>query len=116
MTDAGFPAPDAGQQPETSPAEPQATESTSELVADYRAEYNHAAIDAATVAHATAVSEAHATLRSRMETAYQVFADELDRAWTVWENAVTAAKSSAATATEVAHDNPGGSSDPTTAS
>jgi hypothetical protein len=72
------------------------------------------AVKAATDAHAQAVSEAHENLHTRMQAAYAEFKNGLDRAYSVWENAINDARG-----VEQLFPEPGGSSnehgDPTTA-
>lgn len=53
---------------------------------------DHNAVEAATAVHTEAVATAHEGLRTRLESAYATFGNELDNAWSLWENAVKDAR------------------------
>lgn len=73
------------------------------------------ALQQATDAHEAAVMTAHANLRTRMESAYAELRLELDRAYTVWEDAAKAAKVIAPAAETAAEEIGNGNTDATTA-
>lgn len=72
--------------PETPETDPEATPETPKAL-------NMDKVEAATDAHVEAVTTAHENLGTRMAAAYAEFSNDLDRAYTVWENAVKDAKS-----------------------
>lgn len=72
------------------------------------------AIHDATDAHNAAVSAAHQTLAQRLRDAYQIFGEDLTRAYKVWENIVSSAKLGSGIAHDVSEVVSDVQSDPTT--
>jgi hypothetical protein len=71
------------------------------------------AIHEATQAHDAAVTEAHDTLKERLENAYRIFSDDLTRAMRVWKNHVADVKDPTGSGRDDSEDRTNGA-DPTT--
>lgn len=92
--------------PELAPVE---QETAAESVTEAPPALDMGAVENASDAHTAAVTTAHENLRTRMEAAYAEFSTELDRAYRVWEDAVSVAKAIAPVipqVSEVIHEPP----------